>query len=78
MPEVEIKQRYDPVTRKWVSWFVAPLHPLNKQAIKCDKCGQPIRKGHRVWLNFDNGLRYCELDKEEARTDFVQVVADAK
>ncbi len=72
MPEVEIKQRYDPETRKWISWFVCPLQAKNK--IKCDHCGQPIKVGHRVWLNFDNGNRYCELHKDDARTDFLQVV----
>ena len=41
MPEVEIKQRYDPETRKWISWFVCPLQDKNK--IKCDHCGQPIK-----------------------------------
>ncbi len=70
MPEVEIKQRYDPITRKWVSWFVCPLSAKGK--IRCEQCGQVIPVGHRVWLNFDNGLRYCELHQADARTDFVQ------
>ncbi len=74
MPEVEIKQRYDPKTRKWLSWFVAPLFAKGKDAIKCDQCGQPTKVGQRVWLNFDNGKRYCELHKDGARTDFVQVI----
>lgn len=74
MPDVEIKQRYDPQTRKWISWFVASFQDKGKDAIKCDKCGLPIKVGHRVWLNFDTGARYCENDKEQARTDFVQVL----
>ena len=74
MPDVEIKQRYDPLTHKWLSWFVCPLQLKNK--IKCDQCGQFIKAGHRVWLNFDTGKRYCDLHKEDARTDFVQVVGE--
>ena len=71
MPEVEIKQRYDPENKKWVSWFVCPLQV--KDMILCVRCGMPIEVGHRVWLNFDTGNRYCELHKDDARTDFVQV-----
>ena len=74
MPEVEIKQRYDPETHQWVSWFVCPLQAKGK--IKCDHDGMPIKVGYRVWLNFDNGNRYCELHKDEARTDFVQTIKE--
>ena len=70
MPEMELKQRYDPLTGKWISWFVCPLGAKGK--VKCVECGQPIKVGNRVWLNFDTGNRYCELHKEEAYTDFVQ------
>ncbi len=66
----ELRQRYNHKTRKWYSYFGCP----DKTGVTCDACLGLIRQGQRVYLNFDNGKRYCEAHKDSALTDFVQVV----
>ena len=68
MEGTEIKQKYDPKTRKWYCWFVCP----RSVTIMCEECGTLIKGNQRVFLNFDNGKRYCDIHRDLAYTDFVQ------
>jgi len=65
----EIKFRYDPLVRRWVGWTVCPRNV----SVRCEECGQIIKFGQRIYVNFDNGKHYCQLHESRAWTDFVQV-----
>jgi predicted transcriptional regulator len=64
----ELRFRFNPKTGKWHVYFGCP----DKVNITCAGCKRLIRQGQRVYLNFDNGEMYCEADKENSLTNFVQ------